>query len=151
MYLNTYKYRAKIYRYIRIHTLSFAKLATREHPHPFNHHKSSQKTTTLVMARPKNDGRGRLGGRAKGTPNRVTATLRQVLANTWQQYYDSGQFQADIQALDPATRASVMEKYAQYFAPRMKSIDISGTLDATAHATIEDRLRKLCNPDDNPD
>lgn len=98
------------------------------------------------MARQKNDGRGRLGGRAKGTPNKTTATLRQVLADTWHRYYDSGQFQADIDALDPATRAAVMEKYAQYFAPRMKSVDITGSIDATAHATIEDRLRDLCEP-----
>lgn len=28
------------------------------------------------MARLKNDGRGRLGGRVKGTPNKVTGTLK---------------------------------------------------------------------------
>ena len=99
------------------------------------------------MARPKNDGRGRIGGRAKGTPNKTTAALRQVLADTWRQYYDSGQFHADIQALDPATRATVMEKYAQYFAPRMKAIDISGSIDTTTHTTIEDHLRRLCDTD----
>lgn len=102
------------------------------------------------MARPKNDGRGRIGGRAKGTPNKTTSALRQVLADTWRHYYDSGQFRADIDALDPATRATVMEKYAQYFAPRMKAIDISGFVDATTHTTIEDHLRQLCDTD-NPD
>lgn len=34
------------------------------------------------MARQKNDGRGRLGGRAKGTPNKVGATLK-----TWMEKF----------------------------------------------------------------
>ena len=33
------------------------------------------------MTRQKNDGRGRLGGRQKGTPNKVTATLREWVAD----------------------------------------------------------------------
>ena len=28
------------------------------------------------MARQKNDGRGRIGGRSKGTPNKVTSTIK---------------------------------------------------------------------------
>ena len=31
------------------------------------------------MARQKNDGKGRIGGRAKGTPNKVTASLREFI------------------------------------------------------------------------
>ncbi len=33
------------------------------------------------MARQKNDGRGRLGGRAKGTPNKTTGELREWIAS----------------------------------------------------------------------
>jgi hypothetical protein len=94
------------------------------------------------MARQKNDGRGRLGGRQKGTPNKTTSDLRQILAAQWQRYHESGQFQDDIDSLDPATRAVVMEKYAQYFAPKMKSVEVAMTAEVTH--TIEDRLRKLC-------
>ena len=33
------------------------------------------------MARQKNDGRGRLGGRAVGTPNKVSGTLKEWLTS----------------------------------------------------------------------
>lgn len=95
------------------------------------------------MARQKNDGRGRLGGRQKGTPNRNTTTLRDIITQQWHQYHTTGQFAQDIAELDPATRASLMEKYAQYIAPKMKSIDMDITQDVTL--TIEDRLRQLCD------
>ena len=32
------------------------------------------------MARQRNDGRGRLGGRAKGTPNKVTTSVKEWLS-----------------------------------------------------------------------
>ncbi len=99
------------------------------------------------MARPKNDGRGRLGGRQKGTPNKSTSTLKEILAEHWQWYQDSGKFREDIEAVDPATRASLMEKYAQYIAPKMKSVDVDVTHNVKV--TIEDQLRHLCGEDDD--
>ena len=42
------------------------------------------------MTRQKNDGRGRLGGRQKGTPNKVTATLREWVADLLEQGADRG-------------------------------------------------------------
>ncbi len=41
-----------------------------------------------------------------------------------------------------------MEKYAQYFAPKMKSVEVDMTLN-NANETIEDRLRALCGEDDS--
>lgn len=99
------------------------------------------------MARQKNDGRGRLGGRQKGTPNKVTSSVREAIANQWRRYQESGQFQEDLDALDPATRASVMEKYAQYISPKMKSMDVGVT--HSVNLTIEDRLRELCGESDS--
>ena len=34
----------------------------------------------MAMARQRNDGRGRIGGRKKGTPNKVTGTVKEWLA-----------------------------------------------------------------------
>lgn len=99
------------------------------------------------MPRQKNDGRGRLGGRQKGTPNKSTSTIREAIAAQWQRYQDSGQFQEDLEALDPATRANVMEKFAQYISPKMKSVDVDMTQRTTI--TIEDRLRELCGETDS--
>lgn len=98
------------------------------------------------MPRQKNDGRGRLGGRQKGTPNKSTATIREAIAAQWQRYRESGQFQEDLEALDPATRIVVMERYAQYVSPKMKSVDVDLTQRTTI--TIEDRLRELCGESD---
>lgn len=98
------------------------------------------------MARQKNDGKGRIGGRQKGTPNKTTATIREYIAAAWERYESSGQFKDDLDALDPATRAVVMEKYAQYISPKMKSVDVDLTQRATI--TIEDRLRELCREED---
>lgn len=97
------------------------------------------------MARPKNDGRGRIGGRQKGTPNKSTSTMRQIITEHWRHYQESGQFESDLKALDPQTRAIVMERYAQYIAPKMKSVDMDVT--HSVDLTIEDKLRQLAGDD----
>lgn len=88
------------------------------------------------------------GGRQKGTPNKSTSEIREAIATQWQQYRQSGQFEDDLQALDPATRVCVMEKLAQYIAPKMKSMDLD--VSHSVSLTIEDRLRQLCE-DSDPD
>lgn len=93
------------------------------------------------MARQKNDGRGRLGGRQKGTPNKSTSSLREIISEQWRNYQESGQFKKDLDELDPQTRAVIMERYAQYVAPKMKSVDMDATI--TTRVTIEDKLRQL--------
>ncbi|MDE6235281.1 MAG: hypothetical protein K2M56_05990 [Muribaculaceae bacterium] len=98
------------------------------------------------MARQKNDGRGRLGGRQKGTPNKSTSSMREIIAEHWREYQESGQFAADLKELDPATRAVLMERYAQYIAPKMKSVDMEVT--QKTQITIEARLRELCGESD---
>ena len=55
------------------------------------------------MARQTNDGRGRLGGRAKGTPNKNL--------NEWVNCFikrNRAQFEDDFKTLPPRDRASVM-------------------------------------------
>lgn len=97
------------------------------------------------MARQKNDGRGRLDGRQKGTPNKSTSSLREIISEQWRNYQESGQFKKDLDSLDPQTRAVVMERYAQYIAPKMKSVDMDATI--TTRITIEDKLRQLAGED----
>ena len=98
------------------------------------------------MARQQNDGRGRLGGRQKGTPNKTTSTLREIISQHWQEYQES-KFKEDLDALDPATRITVMERYAQYIAPKMKSVDMEISANNNSFS-IEDHLRKLCEDTD---
>lgn len=68
------------------------------------------------MARQKNDGRGRLGGRAKGTPNKVTGTVREWLSDLIDR--NRAQIEEDLKGLDPKTRLYMLEKFMQYVIPR---------------------------------
>ena len=78
--------------------------------------KEQRTIKTEDMARMKNDGRGRLGGRAKGTPNRVTGTVREWLSGLIDR--NRKQMEADLATLDPKTRLFMLEKLMQYVIPR---------------------------------
>ena len=71
------------------------------------------------MARPKNDGRGRIGGRKKGTPNKVTGTVKEWLADLIER--NKGQIEADLMSLEPKERLLVFEKFMQYVVPKPKT------------------------------
>lgn len=64
------------------------------------------------MARQKNDGKGRLGGRAKGTPNKTTASLKEWIEGLIQD--NRQQFVADLKQLTPIERLKVLERLMQY-------------------------------------
>ena len=54
------------------------------------------------MARQKNDGRGRLGGRAAGTPNKVTGTLKNWITDLINN--NRLQMEKDLKKLAPKDR-----------------------------------------------
>ena len=83
-----------------------------------------------------------MGGRQKGTPNKATTQLREILSEQWKEYYESGKFKDDLDKLKPLARALLMEKYAAYLAPKMKSVDLDVTGNVQVK-TIEDRLKEL--------
>lgn len=57
------------------------------------------------MGRPKNDGRGRLGGRKKGTKNKPKDTIGEWVENLVNR--NRAQFEADLLEMKPAERAGV--------------------------------------------
>lgn len=71
------------------------------------------------MARQKNDGKGRLGGRAKGTPNKVTTNIKDWIV----QVIDNNklQMERDLKALSPKDRLAMLEKLMQYVVPKQKT------------------------------
>ena len=74
------------------------------------------------MARRKNDGRGRLGGRAKGTPNRATTDLR-----TWiNEILAEGrtQFESDLMSLPPVERVKVYTNLINYILPKQQAVSV---------------------------
>lgn len=72
------------------------------------------------MGRQKDDGKGRMGGRQKGTPNKVTATVKEWLS----QLIDKNrrQMERDIKILEPKDRLQVLEKLMQYVVPKQQAV-----------------------------
>ena len=70
------------------------------------------------MARQKNDGRGRLGGRAAGTPNKVSGTLKEWLTSLIDK--NRKQIEKDLKGLSPKDRLQVIEKLMQYVIPKQQ-------------------------------
>ncbi len=68
------------------------------------------------MARQKNDGRGRLGGRAAGTPNKVTGTLKSWITDLIN--CNRSQMEKDLKNLDPKDRLMFLEEMMQYVIPK---------------------------------
>lgn len=88
--------------------------------------KYKTKIVYYCMARQKNDGKGRLGGRAKGTPNKVTASIKQWLS----ELIDNNrlQIEQDLKNLPPKDRLQMLEKLMQYVIPKQKTeMEITGT------------------------
>ena len=70
----------------------------------------------------KNDGRGRLGGRSKGTPNKVTNDMREwveaILSKNRQQ------IERDFSLVDPDSRLRFVEKLIAYVVPKKMAVTI---------------------------
>ncbi|AGB29620.1 hypothetical protein Prede_2356 [Prevotella dentalis DSM 3688] len=71
------------------------------------------------MARQKNDGKGRIGGRQKGTPNKVTASVKDWVAQVIDK--NRRQMERDIKALEPKDRLQMLEKLMQYVVPKQQA------------------------------
>ena len=80
------------------------------------------------MPRAKNDGRGRLGGRAKGTPNKTTSTVKEWLS----QLVDANrkQIEKDLQVLEPAERVKLFALLLNYLVPKQQAVSVEATMQA---------------------
>ena len=87
------------------------------------------------MARQKGDGRGRLGGRSKGTPNKITTSVREWIASVIDK--NRSQMEADLQALEPKDRLQVMERLMQYVIPKQKEVESKVTVSEKDHGYFE--------------
>lgn len=83
----------------------------------------------------------KLGGRKKGSVNKITRTVRDILADVTSEYYNSEDFKADMKKLNARDRVAAMEKLTAYIVPKMQSTTIDATVAASK--TIEDRLIEL--------
>jgi len=80
------------------------------------------------MARAKNDGRGRLGGRAKGTPNKTTSTVKEWLTGL----VDSNrkQIEKDLKAMEPAERVKLIAQLLNFIVPKQQAVSVEASIQA---------------------
>jgi len=93
------------------------------------------------MARPKNDGRGRIGGRAKGTPNKTTSALR-----NWVRLFvtrNAKQAQRDLDALDPKDRLIMLEKFMQYTLPKQQAVAAAVDLNKMSDEQLDQVVEQI--------
>lgn len=87
------------------------------------------------MARQKNDGKGRIGGRAKGTPNKITSTFREYLTALLNE--NRKQIEADLKALDPKERLLLLEKLMQYVIPKQQAVNTTIEFDSLSDEQLD--------------
>ena len=99
--------------------------------------------------RQKDDGKGRMGGRGKGTPNKTTEKQR-----IWVQKLIDGnkkQLEADLKALKPKERWDIVEKLMQYTLPKMQNvnakIDLHSLSDEQLETVINETIEGINNED----
>ena len=78
--------------------------------------------------RKKNDGKGRMGGRKAGTPNKVTGTVKEWIASIIDG--NRKQFEDDLEKLEPGERVRIISNLLQYVTPKMQSISPAEMLEA---------------------
>lgn len=91
------------------------------------------------MARTKNDGKGRLGGRQKGTPNKVTASVKEWISKVINK--NRRQMERDLKELEPKERLMMLEKLMAYVIPKQQAV----TADVDISALTEEQLDNVVN------
>lgn len=101
------------------------------------------------MTRQTNDGRGRLGGRQKGTPNKVTANAKEWLSKLIDK--NRRQMERDLKALEPKERLQILERLMQYVVPKQQAVSAKIDFDKLNDNQLDmiiDELTKNINEDD---
>ena len=103
------------------------------------------------MARPKNDGKGRIGGRAKGTPNKATKNMCEWLTKLLAK--NRKQIEQDLQALEPKDRIAMLERLMQYVLPKQQAIkaEIGNLTDAELSEVADQVLNQVYNDGSDED
>jgi len=80
------------------------------------------------MPRARNDGRGRLGGRAKGTPNKTTSTVKEWLT----QLVDANrkQIEKGLKTMDPVERVKLFGQLLNYIVPKQQAVSVEASIQA---------------------
>jgi len=81
----------------------------------------------------KNDGRGRMGGRGPGVPNRVTSSV-----NNNRELIES-----DFKKMQPKDRVQVFERLLQYVLPKQAAVEAQIDFNTLTEAQIDDIISSI--------
>lgn len=113
------------------------------------------------MPRQSGDGRGRLGGRVAGTPNK-NKPLKAFLREHSLEYFTPGieeviegkktgriisQYEKDLQNLDAASRVDAELKLLKFHTPQMQATAVDVSVAAT-NVTLAERIARLSRGED---
>lgn len=91
------------------------------------------------MARQKNDGLGRLGGRAKGTPNKITTELRDKFRQFAQENFEM--FETEWKGLEGKDKCKVFIDICKFVVPSLTSVELNDTTEQRSE--VEDLIKNL--------
>jgi hypothetical protein len=85
----------------------------------------------MIMARKKNDGRGRMGGRAVGTPNKTTGAVKTAISQIVEEYISPSTggkkrptLIEDMKKMQPGERAKLISGLASYIVPKQQALTV---------------------------
>lgn len=93
------------------------------------------------MARQKNDGKGRLGGRQKGTPNKVAASVKDWLSGLIDK--NRKQIEKDIKQLEPKERLQILEKLMQYVVPKQQAVSANVNFERLTDTQLDTLISEM--------
>ena len=91
------------------------------------------------MARPK--GTPKTGGRVKGTPNKVTYSLKEWITSLIDK--QRTQIEQDLQELEPKERLQMIEKLMQYVIPKQAAQQVKLDFDNMTDEQLEQLVNEI--------
>lgn len=91
------------------------------------------------MSRPK--GIPKTGGRVKGTPNKVTYSLKEWITSLIDK--QRTQIEKDLQGLEPKERLQMIEKLMQYVIPKQAAQQVKLDFDSLTDAQLEQLVNEM--------
>lgn len=91
------------------------------------------------MSRPK--GTPKTGGRVKGTPNKVTYSLKEWITSLIDK--QRTQIEQDLQELEPKERLQMIEKLMQYVIPKQAAQQVKLDFDSLTDKQLQQIINEL--------
>ena len=94
-------------------------------------------------------GHKKMGGRAKGTPNKKTTETKECIARMLNDYQTSGLMESDFIKLEPKDRMAIAERFMQYLMPKMQATSMDITPSGLSE--LDKRIAALGKEEEDPD